>query len=53
MVQTIQLPGTPWGLPDSMAEEGFLISVSPEEFISNTPISFVEPNLFLIALIIL
>ena len=37
------------GLPESINSEGFFTSISPACCISNTPISFVEPNLFLTA----
>ena len=46
-------PDAPSGLPLSIYSDGFSTSTSPSAFISNTPISLVEPNLFLTPLSIL
>ncbi len=42
-------PDAPSGLPLSIYSDGFSTSDSPSWRISKTPISFVEPNLFLTA----
>ena len=39
-------PLAPSGLPSSINSDGFFTSVRPSSRISNTPISFVDPNLF-------
>ena len=45
--QETTVPETPVGLPDSMNSEGFGTCTRPVERISKTPISLVDPNLFL------
>ena len=45
--QAATAPEAPSGRPSSINSDGFFTSVRPSSRISNTPISFVEPNLFL------
>ena len=47
------MPETPWGLPERSISEGFSTSLRPSFSMQKTPISFVEPCLFLTALKIL
>ena len=51
--QATTAPLAPIGLPESIYSEGLGTSFSPSPAISKTPISLVEPNLFLTALSIL
>ncbi len=53
MLQATTEPDTFIGRPDNMSSDGFSTSIRPFDFISKTPISLVEPNLFLTALRIL
>ena len=53
IMQVMHPPETSLILPDSIIADGFSTALSPVSVISKTPISFVEPKRFFIALKIL